>query len=84
MQRVDSSDYILLKKITAIRNANAAAESRKFRAPTNDVSRYSPYIIGQTCLGGAGIGNDSCRTDTKLHNTFVTTNLSCNVSPTTG
>ena len=75
------SDYIRNKRITAQGNANTAAESRKFRAPTNDVSQYDPHLAGKKC--NPGLRNELCSPTVK-HNLFAARMLSCNPTHTTG
>ena len=65
MPNVDSSDYIRRLKLTAIRNANNAANRTKFRALTTFDS-YDPSLMSTRPTGE--VCNDSCRSDVKPHN----------------
>jgi hypothetical protein len=73
--------YIKNKRIATQGAANTAADSRKFRAPTNDVSQYDPHLAGKRC--SQTIGNSYCSPVVK-HNLFAACKLSFNPSPTTG
>ena len=77
----DMSDYIRNKRIKVKYFANVAADDRKFRAPTADVSTYDAHL--STGKGCKGIGNDVCNPTVK-HNTFAAKVLSANPAHTTG
>lgn len=79
----DMSDYIRNKRVATQGNANRAADDRKFRAPTNDVSQYDPFFAGQRCSKTIGDNNPICNSTVK-HNTFASKMLSCNPTYTTG
>jgi hypothetical protein len=66
MPNIDSSDYIRRLKLSAIKNANKAADATKFRALTTFDSYDPSYAINKRY--SAEVCNDSCRTDTKPHN----------------
>jgi hypothetical protein len=61
----DTADYIRRKKLTAIKNGNAVAASRKFRASTRFDS-YDP-LVPSIRTPSAGVCIDSCNPQTK-HN----------------
>jgi hypothetical protein len=62
----DYSDFLRSKRITAITNANTAAEKRKFRA-LRAYDSYDPSLVQQTGI----VTNDNNRTDVKLNDTFA-------------
>jgi len=68
----DMSDYIRNKRVATQGNANRAADDRKFRAPTNDVSQYDPFFVGKRC--SVGDTNQYCNTTVK-HNLFAVEQL---------
>lgn len=61
----DYSDFLRSKKIITTKNANSAAEKRKFRALTVFDS-YDPNFVQDTGI----IRNDSLRTDQKMNDVF--------------
>jgi hypothetical protein len=77
----DISDYIRNKRISIKGNANTAADSKKFRAPTADVAQYDPFFAGKKCSVG---DTNQCYPSTAKHNLFAAQMLRCfNPSPTT-
>ena len=72
--------YLQNKRLLAQKKANDAAEDRKFRAPTSDVTQYTPHIIGGKY---SGMCDETCNPRQK-HNTFASKMISCNPSYTTG
>lgn len=76
------STYIQNKRIVAQGNANTAADSLKFRAPTRDVAHYNAFFAGSKCASHIG-GDAVCNTAVK-HNLFAAKMLACNPAATTG
>jgi hypothetical protein len=66
MPNIDASDYIRKLKLTAIYNANKAANERKFR----ELTRFDSYDPSTVRATGA-VCNDACRTTPKDHNIFA-------------
>ncbi len=60
-----ASDYIQKLKLSVQKEANTAAESRKFRAPTRDTV-YDPHRIVKN-----NIHTDDFRKHQPKHNTFT-------------
>jgi hypothetical protein len=71
---VEASELTRRKKLTAIKNANIAANPTKFRALTVFDS-YDPSFVSNKQYS-AEVCNDSCRTDVKPHNVTNTLTLS--------
>jgi hypothetical protein len=63
---MDYSDFIRIKKLTTISNANSAAKKTKFRALTVFDS-YDPALVNQTGV----IKNDYIRKIPHANNTFA-------------
>jgi hypothetical protein len=66
MPNIDSSEYIRKLKLTAIYNANKAANQRKFR----ELTRFDSYDPSAVRTTGA-VCNDVCVTTPKDHNIFA-------------
>jgi len=66
MPNIDSSEYIRKLKLTAIYNANKAANQRKFR----ELTRFDSYDPSAIRASGA-VCNDVCVTTRKDHNIFA-------------
>jgi hypothetical protein len=71
---VEASELTRRKRLTAIKNANKAADATKFRALTTFDSYDPSYAINKHY--SAEVCNDSCRVDTKPHNITSTLSLS--------
>lgn len=75
---IDASDYIRRLKLSTQQNGNAAAESRKFRAPTRDTV-YDPHRVVKK-----SITLDDFKNPTIQHNTFGAQVVTSNPARTTG
>lgn len=73
-----ASDYIQKLKLSVQKEANSAAESRKFRAPTRDTV-YDPHRIVKN-----NVHLENFKTPQPQHNTFSAKQISSNPSKTTG
>jgi hypothetical protein len=75
---IDASDYIRRIKLTAQQNANAAAASTKFRAPTRDTVYDANRNVKKN------IHLDDFKNPAPKHNVFGAKVLSANPARTTG